>query len=340
MTDEARPPQRRNRRSPAARVLGVGARGAERLAGATGVDKAIEDAAEEAIVRAFRSPAVERAIARVLVEQNAVGRAVEDALTSDQVADAVVNALDTEVADRVWEEILASPKAQMLVERIAEAPEVRAAIAQQGVGLITDIGHRLTNLTEALDDAAEKVVHRVLNKTGHEAETNQVGLVTRALAAAVDLGLISLALSIGSGLLASIVPAISGGSDGLSIWGILSFGVVGLVIGGTLFATFWALVGQTPGMRLLSIHLDAGGSRELGVRRAVKRLFAVPVALLPAGLGFFAILLSPQRRGWHDRIAGTTVVYDERVNQAPWSTLKRSGVKSAPQPPGAPPDGV
>ena len=317
---ERRPPRSR---SPAARVLGVGARGAERLAGATGVDKAIEDATEEAIVRALRSPAVERAIVRVIVEQNAVQRALEQALTSDEVAEAIVNALDTEVADRVWAEVLASPKAQMLVERIAEAPEVRAAITQQGMGLITDVGRRLTAITESLDDAAELLVHRLLNRPGHEAETNQVGLVTRALAAAVDLGLISLALSIGSGLLASIVPAVSGGSDGLSIWGVLTFGVVGFLIGGSLFVAFWALVGQTPGMRLLSIHLDVGGSREVGLRRAVKRLFAIPLALLPAGLGFLAILLSPERRGWHDRIAGTTVVYDERAALAPWSTVNR-----------------
>jgi uncharacterized RDD family membrane protein YckC len=323
-TDGIGPDRRAPRpRSPAARVLGAGARGAERLAGATGVDQAIEDAVEEAIVRALRSPAVERAILRVLVEQNAVGRAVEQALTSDEVAEAVVKALDSEVADRVWAELLASPKAQMLVERIAEAPEVRAAIAQQGVGLVTDIGRRLTVITEALDDAAERVAHGMLRRPGHEAETNQVGLVTRALAAVVDLALISVLLSIGSGLLASIVPAVSGGSDGLSIWGVLAFGVVGFLIGGSLFVAFWALVGQTPGMRLLSIHLDAYGSREIGLRRAVRRLVAVPIALLPLGLGFLAILLSPERRGWHDRIAGTTVLYDEEVKLAPWSRLQR-----------------
>jgi uncharacterized RDD family membrane protein YckC len=308
-------------RSPAARVLGAGARGAERLVEATGVDRAIEDATEEAIVRALRSPAVERAIVRVLVEENAIGRALEQALTSKEVADAIVNALDSDVADRVWEEILASPKAQMLVERIAEAPEVRAAIAQQGVGLITDVGRRLTVITEALDDAAERVVHGMLNRPGHEAETNQVGLVTRALAGVVDLALISALLSIGSGLLASVVPAVTGGSDGLSIWGVLTFAVVGFLIGASIFTAFWALVGQTPGMRLLSIHLDADGSQEIGLRRALRRIVAVPLALLPAGLGFFAILLSPQRRGWHDRFAGTVVVYDEEVKHAPWSQL-------------------
>jgi uncharacterized RDD family membrane protein YckC len=313
----------RRSRSPASRVLGAGARGAQRLAGVTGVDQALEDAAEEAIVRALRSPAVERAIVRVIVEQNAVERALQEALTSEEVANAVVSALDTEVADRVWEEILASPKAQMLVERIAEAPEVRAAITQQGMGLVTDIGHHLTAITEALDDAAERVVHRLLRRPGAEAETNQVGLVTRVLAGALDLALIGIVLSIGSGLLASIIPAVAGGSDGLSGWGLFGLGLLGFVIGGAVFVAFWSLVGQTPAMRFLSIHLEVDGQREIGLRTSIKRLLAIPLSIIPLGLGYFAILLSPERHGWHDRIAGTTVVYDEEPAAAPWSSLRK-----------------
>jgi RDD family len=106
---------------------------------------------------------------------------------------------------------------------------------------------------------------------------------------------------------------------------VLTFGVVGLIIGGSIFAAFWALVGQTPGMRLLSIHLaDPDGNREIGFRRAIRRLLAIPVSLLPLGLGFFAILVSPERRAWHDRIAGTTVLYDEEPARAPWSQLPTS----------------
>ena len=74
---------------------------------------------------------------------------------------------------------------------------------------------------------------------------------------------------------------------------------------------FWALVGQTPGMRLLSIHLEREGTRALGLRPALRRLVALPVAIFTFGLGVLAILVSPTRQGWHDRFAGTKVVYDQ-----------------------------
>ena len=183
----------------------------------------MEDAVEEAIVRAMRSPAVERAIAAGMDEgavQRAVEAAVERALASDEVADAVIRALDTEVADRVWAEILASPKAQMLVERIAEAPEVRAAITEQGMGLVTDLGRHLTAVTERLDDALERTAHRLMRRPPVEEETTEVGLVTRIVAAAIDLGLLSAALSISSGLLASVIPFVFGNRDGLSVLGL------------------------------------------------------------------------------------------------------------------------
>ena len=316
---------RNQRRSGPARLLGAGARGAERLAGATGVDRAVEDAVEEAIVRAMRSPAVERALARGLDEgtvQRAIEDAVERALASDEVADQVIRALDSEVADRVWAELLAGPKVQMLVERIAEAPEVRAAITEQGVGLITDMGRRLTAVTERLDDALERVAHRLMRRPPVEEETTEVGMVTRIAAAAIDLGLVSAAFWIGSGLLAAVIPVAFGDSNGLSWPGLVGLGTLGFLIGGLILTAFWALVGQTPGMRLLSIHLEADGSRAIGLRRALRRVLALPVAVLAFGLGILVILVSPTRQGWHDRFAGTKVVYDTTKAEAPWARLE------------------
>jgi uncharacterized RDD family membrane protein YckC len=281
------------------------------VASATGVDRALEDALEEAVVRAMRSPAVERAVVRV-IEQNAVQEAFQRTLTSDEVADAVVRALDSELADRIWLELLASPKAQMLVERIAEAPEVRAAITEQGVGLITDVGRRLTAITESLDDLAERLAHALIRRPNVE-ETNQVGLITRGLAFALDVAIIALVLSIGSDLLSAFLPhSLHSGWTWQAV-------VVGVALGGISFVLFWGLIGQTPAMRLLSIHLEAAGSRELGPWRAVERLVGLALSVIPLGLGVLAILVSPTRRGWHDRIAGTEVVYDMRGREAPWS---------------------
>jgi uncharacterized RDD family membrane protein YckC len=309
------------RTSPiASRVVGSGVRAGQRLAGATGVERALDVAAEEALVRALESPAIERALAR-LADEGRLEEVLERVVAEADAEALVSRAIDSEAADRIWTQILASEKAQMLVERVAEAPEVRAAIAQQGFGLITDIGSRVSKLTEALDDAAEDALLGLIRRSGQEAETNQVGLITRGVAAAIDLALFAGLLSLVSGLFASIVPVAFGSPDGLPAVAVAGLGVLGFLLVGLVFVTFWSLVGQTPGMRFLGIRLDVDGSDEIGLRRSVRRLLAVPVALLPLGLGFLAIIPSAQRRGWHDRIAGTDVVYDE--SRAPWSAMPR-----------------
>ncbi len=332
------------------RLLEGGARGARRLAGVAGIDRTLEVAVEEAIVQAIESAAVERALARI-VEDGRLQAAIEQAIDGAQIEDAVRRAIESEVADRIWEDILASDKAQMLVERIAEAPEVRAAIAQQGFGLITDIGRQVSRITEAVDDVAERVAHALLRRRGHESETDQVGLLTRLTAFAIDGGLLAGFLSITSGLLASIIPAAFGdGAGGLSTVALIALIGAGLTFAGSVFVTFWTLIGQTPGMRFLGIRLrvlpaaarrggpvdrmfpppqveepaDLEASYEIGFRRSLTRLLAIPFAVLPLGLGILAILISPRRRGLHDYLAGTEVIYDEA--SAPWSLAPRDWV--------------
>src|ERR1700761_5800168 len=144
----------------AARLLGAGARGAGAVGRATGIDKAVEIATEEAIVSAIESEAVERAIARVL-EGPVIEDAVQSALDSAAVKKALLETLDSELVDEVWRRLLAGQQVQQLVERIAEAPEVRAAIASQGVGLLGDIGRQIAKLARELDDAVERVLRKV-----------------------------------------------------------------------------------------------------------------------------------------------------------------------------------
>ena len=300
---------------------------AGRLAGATGLERAVAGVVEETIVRTVESEAVVRALERI-IEDGRLQAAVERSLDQEQLELAIRRALDSAVADRVWEEILASDKAQMLVERIAEAPEVRAAIAQQGFGLITDIGRQVSKITEALDDVAERLAHAIVRRGEHEAETNEAGLVTRLAAFAIDAGLLVGFLSIVSGLFSSIIPTIfgGGGEDGVSTGVLIAIIVAGLLFAGAVFVAFWNLIGQTPGMRFLGIRLLYHGEREIPYWVAFKRAWAIPLSVIPFLLGFLAILISPRRLAWHDHIAGTEVIYDEA--SAPWSLAPREWVHS------------
>ncbi len=177
MTAPDQPPPARRPPLPA-RLLGIGARAGERVASATGIDDAVEGATEEAIVRALESPAVERAIVRVL-ESDAAQDAFERTLSSPAVERAAVKVLDSELVDHVWDRLLASDEAQKLVERIAEAPEVRAAIASQGVGLIEDIGRQVRRIADRLDDGLERLRAPAAAAPRARRRTAGVGLVTR-----------------------------------------------------------------------------------------------------------------------------------------------------------------
>ena len=293
-------------KSPVSRVLSAGAKSAERVAHATGVDRALDQAVEEAIVRALRSPAVIRAIERALESD-----AVTAELRSEEIRHVVKRALESDGAANAWKEILESEQAQMLVERVAGAPEIRAAIASQSAGLITDIGVRLTIITEGLDDAMERIVR----PRDPDSETDQAGLATRLVAAGVDLGLLLAGYSLISSGLATWIPGVFGTHR--SVVTLIVLCVLGVVAGGAIFAAFWALVGQTPGMRFLAIRVIHDGSRTVTYGRAVRRVLGLIVSLLPLGLGFLAILRDPYRRAWYDRWTGTEVIYDVIARGAP-----------------------
>ena len=300
-----------------ARLLGTGARGARQVARATRIDNAIEVAAEETVVRAVESQVFERALERVL-SGPLIEEAVEDALTSPAVERALANALDSEMLDRIWARLLASDEAQKLVERIAEAPEVRAALAAQGVGLLADLGRGARRVARRLDDGVERVVRRLLSRPAREQPSACAGLVTRVLALALDGAIINAGFLVASALVALVVSVVSGDSNGVGSAALVAGAGAWVAVSAVYLLFFWALVGQTPGMRFLRIRLDAGGG--IGLRRAGRRLLGAVLAAIPLLLGFLGVVLNERRRGWQDRIADTDVLYVREVlPAAPWS---------------------
>ncbi|HTR74043.1 MAG TPA: RDD family protein [Solirubrobacterales bacterium] len=302
----------------AARLLGVGARGAGAVGRATGLDKAVEIAAEEAIVSAVESEAVERALARVL-EGPVLDEAVQSALESDAVKQAILEAMDSELVDEVWRRLLASQQAQQLVERIAEAPELRAAISAQGAGLISDIAGRIAEVARDLDDTVERILRRIFFRRRRPLPTNRAGIVTRAGAMVIDAIIVNLSFTLLAGAVTLIAKLLgSSGEDAPRVVVVVG-SFAWLVIVALYLIGFWCLAGQTPGMRFLGIRLS---EHRLRFRAAVRRLIGLGLSFATFGLGFLGVVFGESRRGWADRLGGTEVIYDERrPAPAPWSTL-------------------
>lgn len=90
-----------------------------------------------------------------------------------------------------------------------------------------------------------------------------------------------------------------------------------LVLGGALFlagaSALWFLVmplltGVTPGLRLLGLCLVEADGSTVGPAAAAVRALGAVLSAAYLGLGFLWILFDPERRGFHDKIAGTWVV--------------------------------
>jgi uncharacterized RDD family membrane protein YckC len=134
-----------------------------------------------------------------------------------------------------------------------------------------------------------------------------VGLVTRAIAFALDAALINVVAL----LIAAVV---------LLAFSIVSIPhelrTVAIAIGGALylawivgyFVTFWSTTGQTPGSRALHIRVRPVRDERLRPRRALLRFVGLMLAALPLFMGFLMILVDDERRGLHDRLARTLVI--------------------------------
>lgn len=90
---------------------------------------------------------------------------------------------------------------------------------------------------------------------------------------------------------------------------VVAMALVGVVLAAGYFLFFWSLSGQTLGKLLTGGRVvDGRGHGALGFTRAVLRLLGACLSAAPLGAGFLGLWTDSERRGWHDRIAGTKVV--------------------------------
>ena len=247
---------------------------------------------EEIVQSAVRHQVVERVVAE-LVASGALDRAVENALKS---------AHTTQLTERV----LRSDQMRRAISEVVESPQVRAALARQTTGLAEELVGSVRTRAVQLDGRIEQAVRR-----RERPETVYAGVATRALAFAFDAAVILLIYA----SLAAVVALIStlvGTLRPQWLVGVLLASGWALLAGGYL-VLFWSGAGQTPGMRLFRLRLSGRGGRPPSLWRAVLRAVGTLIAIVPLFAGYLPVLFDERRRGLPDFLAGTVVVYEDRV---------------------------
>jgi uncharacterized RDD family membrane protein YckC len=137
------------------------------------------------------------------------------------------------------------------------------------------------------------------------------GVATRAVALGIDAVLSQGIFIVGAallGLAGSLVGELR------PAWLVAFLAATGWVLTGTVyFAGFWAVTGQTPGMRLMHVRVAARDGAPPHAGRAVVRVVGLVLAIIPVFAGFIPVLIDDRRRGLPDFLAGTVVVYAEAV---------------------------
>ncbi len=85
--------------------------------------------------------------------------------------------------------------------------------------------------------------------------------------------------------------------------------IITLIVGVLDLVVLAGLTGKTVGKWTTGLRLERTDGRVPGIARAALRhLVGYPLSLLPFGLGFLIVAVSPTGRALHDLIAGTIVV--------------------------------
>jgi uncharacterized RDD family membrane protein YckC len=139
-------------------------------------------------------------------------------------------------------------------------------------------------------------------------ERPYAGIVSRTVALAIDAAALTIGFAITSGVLGlilSLFAAVEVSSPGA----VLGAAALWSVVVASYFVLFWTLTGETPGMRLMALRVSNAAGDPPRFGKALLRLVGMILAAIPFFAGYLPILFDERRRGLHDMLAGTTVVY-------------------------------
>ena len=146
---------------------------------------------------------------------------------------------------------------------------------------------------------------------------NYAGFISRLIAYGIDVAIITVTLILTTWLVNTVLVLF--GLDDLAaletFLKILLSSLFALLFSLGYFVLFWSVASQTPGKTLMGLRIVTTGGDPLTFGRAVRRVLGYILSTFVLFLGFVWILADDRRQGWHDKIAGTFVVYawDARV---------------------------
>ena len=139
-------------------------------------------------------------------------------------------------------------------------------------------------------------------------EGHYAGIVTRLVAFVIDIITIAVIFAIGGQVIEYLLSVMLRHSVELREASVAQYIALGLWAF-VYFAHPLAASGRTFGMAVVGIRVVRTDGSELGTRRAIVRVLALPLSFLLLCFGFLLIVLRGDRRALHDLIAGSAVVY-------------------------------
>jgi hypothetical protein len=164
-----------------------------------------------------------------------------------------------------------------------------------------DPGHRRVAVTRAADaDGQAGTAPAADLRAGY------AGLVSRLAALAVDVMLLTVAISLGTTLAIAGWKTVIGPPPTPVTAAVAAAAAIAPA---TYFTVAWWIAGRTAGQVLFGIRVTDNVGLPLHLPRALTRA-VVGLALAPVWLvGMVGVLLDGRRRAWHDRLLRTTVRY-------------------------------
>jgi len=253
-------------------------------------DRAFASELPEELARSIAEHHVLERVALELAENGALDSAVEKVLASPQTKETV---------DR----LVRSDEVRMAIKEVVASPEVRSALAEQSVGLAEEMAAEIRGRTVVLDDRIEARFRRRSQRGSSFA-----GVATRGVVLVIDALAIAVVFALVAGVLGLISYLVGGLRPTWLVGALLGSGWV-LVAGSYLVS----VTGRTPGMYVMNVRVRDKAGKPPSIARALVRVVATWISIVPFFLGYLTVLFDARRRGLPDLIAGTEVVYMDRA---------------------------